>query len=88
VERAAPRHVLEEAAEIAEAQREVALEERAAVDGALALVREDGATNAWGALHRSMGRPEGILLPRGDQGLSPTAAQVGVGEHDHRAGLL
>src|SRR6266511_570200 len=50
--------------------REIALEERVVIDGALGLVREDGGGNAWGAMHRSTARPRGHTPPRRRAGVS------------------
>src|SRR6266498_3760646 len=50
--------------------REIALEERVVIDGALGLVREDGGGNAWGAMHRGTARPRGHTPPRRRAGVS------------------
>jgi AcrR family transcriptional regulator len=65
--------------------RQIALQERVVVDGALGLVGEDGGGNARGAPQRGTGRPASALRPGGKQGLGPTQVQVGVGQHGHRA---
>jgi hypothetical protein len=63
--------------------REVALEKRVVVDGALGPVREDGGGDAGQAVDRGARRPAGVLLPGREQGLDPAGVEVGIGQRCH-----